>query len=84
MPVPQINDVLDDEVTITESDAANLVSKYARAVMQAAYWQGVAEERQEHLDSKQARIEVLEEERDLTISYLKDRLNKAESPKPTS
>lgn len=74
MPEPVTEDLLDETVELDSSDASNLITRCARALQKAAYWQGVAEERLRM-------VEALTKDRDLTIVYLKDRLNRAELPK---
>lgn len=73
---PQYNDILEQDVEISDDTATTLICKLADANSSRSYWRALAEERKVQIDR-------LLEDRDLTISYLKDRLNRAELPKTT-
>lgn len=77
MPAPEFNDVIGQEVTLNDDEASSVICRCANLMAKAAYWEGVAEERKVQIDR-------LLEDQDLAISYLKDRLNRAETPKQTN
>lgn len=73
---PQLDDILDQDVEVSDDTARTLICRLADANASLSYWRALAEERKVQIDR-------LVEHCDLTISYLKDRLNRAELPKTT-
>lgn len=80
MPEPEAVEILDESAAIDEQSEPPIINLAAVAVARAAYWQGVAEERNRMIEQLEATIADLNEDRDATLDYLKDRLGRAESP----
>lgn len=74
MPEPDFNDLIHgSSVETTSEESVFLICKVDAARVAAAYWQGRCE-------GHEREIAQIKEAHELTIGYLKDRLNRLEKP----
>lgn len=85
MPEPKFSAIIDDELEVGDSEAANLICKTDEARVQAAYWQGRCETMEKAIaeikQSHEREIAATREGYEMTLGYLKDRLNRFEVEK---
>lgn len=82
MAEPESDDILEYEVAVSTSEAVALVCKLGNARVSAAYWRGrheglealIGEMKEAHARA----ISQLASGHELTLGYLKDRLNRLE------
>lgn len=88
MPAPTFDDILDEDESINDQNIPRLVNWATLGRAHSAYWQGRAEGLEVAMGHvKQANdglIQQMTEAHELTIGYLKDRLNRLETPRATN